>query len=200
MTAVATAPRAKVKPSIHPLTVDQYDRMVELGILTENDRVELIDGYLVDKMPATPPHNGSVMAVVRHLLRYAPPGWAVLSQMGTRLAGSRPEPDAFVARGSDRDYFQRVATPADLGLVVEVSNSSLDFDQEDKARVYARDRIPVYWIVNLPERRVEVYTDPTGPGDEPRYATVRHFPAGTAVPVELDGQAVAVIPVDELLP
>jgi hypothetical protein len=58
----------------------------------------------------------------------------------------------------------------------------------------------VYWIVNLVDRRVEVYTDPNGPGDDPRYHTLRVFPAGAAVPVELDGAAIGSIPVDDLLP
>lgn len=200
MPAAAPLPPFKAMASFHVFTVAEYDRMVETGILTEDDRVELLEGYVVEKMPANPPHDGSVMAVVRRLLRFAPPGWMVLSQMGARLAESRPEPDAFVARGDEREYFTRHPSAADLGLVVEVADSSLDFDQEDKARIYARGAIPVYWIVNLPDRRVEVYTDPTGPADEPRYQTARHFPSGTVVPVELDGQTVASIPVDELLP
>ncbi len=185
---------------LYRLSVDRYDRMVELGILTENDPVELIDGYLVEKMPANPQHDGSVRALLRRLPRLVPAEWTLGSQMGVRLAGGRPEPDVWLARGDERVYFARHPSPSDLGLVIEVADSSLDFDQVDKARAFARDRIPVYWIVNLPDRRVEVYTEPTGPGDEPRYPTVRHFPAGTAVPVELDGQVVASIPVDELLP
>lgn len=202
MTAVATPPppRVKVKPSMHALTVEQYDRMVELGILTGADRVELIDGYLVDKMPANPEHDFSIRALDRRLQRLLTTAWTLSNQMGIRLDRSRPGPDLSVARGDERAYAARHPSPADLALVVEVSDSSLDFDQDDKARLYARDRIPVYWIVNLPERRVEVYTDPTGPGDEPRYATVRHFPTGTAVPAELDGQTVGTIPVDEILP
>lgn len=186
--------------SLFRLTGEQYDRMVEQGILAEDDRVELINGYLVAAMPANPQHHGAVRAVSRRLTFLAPSGWTVGSQMDVRLADSRPEPDAWLARGDERIYFTRHPLPSDLGLVVEVSDSSLNFDQQDKAGVYARDRIPVYWVVNLPERRVEVYTDPTGPADEPRYQAVRHFPVGTAVPVELDGQAVGTIPVDDLLP
>jgi Uma2 family endonuclease len=213
MTAILTAPPPaappavsphaalpKVKPAMHPFTGDEYDRMVEAGILTRNDRVELIEGMVVEKMPANPPHENAVSAATELLIRAVPDGWTVRSEKSLGLSDSRPEPDVAVARGNRKTYAARRPLPAELGLVIEVSDPSLDFDQEDKARVYARDRIPVYWIVHLPDRRVEVYTDPTGPGDQPRYATTRHYGPGGAVPVELDGQAVAAIPVDELLP
>jgi Uma2 family endonuclease len=186
--------------SFRKFTVDEYDRLIEQGFLTEDDRVELLEGYVVLKMPADPPHDSSVMAVFRRLDRLLPAGWTARSQVGTRLSESRPEPDVAVARGGERDYFHRHPGPADLGLVVEVSDSSLDRDQQDKTRIYSRDRVPVYWVVNLVDRRVEVYTDPTGPGDDPRYHTLRVFPPGTAVPVELDGVTAGTIPVDDLLP
>ena len=190
----------KAMASFRKWTVDEYDQLIADGVLTEDDRVELLEGYVVLKMPANPPHDGCVMALFRRLDRVAPAGWTVRSQVGTRLSDSRPEPDAAVARGSERDYFGRQPLPADLGLVAEVADSSLDRDQLDKTRIYARDRIPVYWVVNLVDRRVEVYTDPTGPGDDPRYHTLRVFGPGSAVPVELDGATVGTIPVDELMP
>lgn len=81
-----------------------------------------------------------------------------------------------------------------------MSDSSLDRDQQEKAYIYARDGIPVYWIVNLIDRRVEVYTDPTGPADLPQYRTRQDYPPGAAVPVVLDGVTVGTVPVEELLP
>jgi Uma2 family endonuclease len=186
--------------TFYKLTGDQYDRMVQAGILSDEDRVELLEGWMVQKMPGNPLHDTSVWAANERLTRLVPADWAVRCQLGSKLTESRPEPDVAVARGPGRQYFTRHPDQADLGLVVEVSDSSLARDQGDKARIYARDRVPVYWIVNLIDRRVEVYTDPTGPGDDPRYHTLRVFPAGAAVPVELDGQTVGTIPVDELLP
>lgn len=186
--------------SFHRWTVDEYDRLIEQGFLTKYDRVELLEGYVVQKMPANPPHDTSISVVSARLIRMVPDGWTVRCQVGTKLTESRPEPDVAVARGGERTYFARHPGPADLGLVVEVSDSSLDRDQQDKTRIYARDRVPVYWIVNLVDRRLEVYTAPSGPGDDPRYHTLRVFPAGAAVPVELDGTTVGTIPVDDLLP
>ena len=200
MSTVAAQLPFKAMTTFRPLTVNEYDKMVESGVLTTEDRVELLEGYMVLKMPANPPHDGCVTALFHCLNRLTPPGWTARSQVGTRLPDSRPEPDASVARGTLRTYFTRHPGPADLGLVVEVSDSSLDRDQLDKARIYARSKVPVYWVVNLVDRRVEVYTDPTGPGDAPSYQTTRQFGPGEAVPVELDGQTVATIPVDELLP
>src|SRR3954471_19568395 len=83
----------------YPLTVDKYDRMVELGVLGTADKVELLDGYLVQKMPANPHHDGSIRALLRRFPALLGPGWTIGSQMGVRLARSRPEPDVWVARG-----------------------------------------------------------------------------------------------------
>jgi Uma2 family endonuclease len=197
--AIAPLP-FKATASLRKWTVDEYDQLIDDGVLTEDDRVELLEGYVVLKMPANPPHDASVTAVYRRLDRLVPPDWIVRCQVGARLAESRPEPDVSVVRGPEREYFTRHPEPADLGLVVEVADSSLDRDQLDKSRIYARDRIPAYWIVNLVDRRVEIYTDPTGPCDEPEYRTTRLFPAGSAAPVELDGTTVGTIAVDEILP
>lgn len=200
MSTAISVPHFKAVTSFRKLSVDEYEKLVESGDLTEEDRVELLEGYMVYKMPSNPPHEFATTAVSRRLDRLLPVGWVPRCQHGVRLAESKPEPDVAVVRGSERDYATRQPRPADIGLVVEVSDSSLDRDQQDKTRIYARDRVPVYWVVNLVDRRVEVYTDPTGPGDDPRYHTLRVFAPGSAVPVELDGATVGTIPVDELMP
>jgi Uma2 family endonuclease len=129
-----------------------------------------------------------------------PKGWVVRSQATAKLSASRPEPDVAVTRGDRRTYFTRHPDPADFGLVAEVSDSSLDRDQLDKTRIYAREKIPVYWVVNLVDRRVEVYTDPSGPGDDPRYHTLNVHAPGADVPVVLGGTTVGTIAVNDLLP
>ena len=198
-TAVAPLP-FKATTTLRTYSVQEYDHLIETGVIREDDRVELLEGYVVFKMPANPPHDTSITILFRRLDRMVSADWIVRCQTGTRLSESRPEPDIAVARGPERAYFNRHPGPADLGLVVEVADSSLDRDQLDKTRIYARDGIPVYWIVNLVDRRVEVHTDPSGPRDDPRYRTLRVFPMGSAVPVELDGTTVGTIPVDDLMP
>jgi len=193
-------PTFKADASFRTFTGEEYDRLVELGVLNKRDRVELLEGYMVLKMPTNPPHDNATAVLTELLVRMVPGGWVVRGQSTAKLSESRPEPDVAVARGDRRTYFARHPGPADFGLVVEVSDSSLDRDQLDKTRIYARDKVPVYWVVNLVDRRVEVYTDPTGPGDDPRYHTLNVFGPGTAVSVSLDGVTVGTIPVDELLP
>lgn len=92
--------------------------------------------------------------------------------------------------------------PGDFGIVIEVSNTSLDSDREDKLPIYARAGLQVYWIVNVVDLQIEVYEQPCGPGSNPGYATNRVYKPGDAVPLVLvlDGNAVATIPVSEMLP
>lgn len=200
MSLAISPPRFKAATAFRKLSVDEYEKLVESGDLTDEDRVELLEGHMVYKMPSNPPHEFATTALSRRLERLLPANWLTRCQHGIRMAESRPEPDLAVVRGVERDYARRQPRPNDVGLLAEISDSSLDRDQLDKTRIYARDGIPVYWIVNLVDRRVEVHTDPSGPGDDPRYRTLRVFPMGSAVPVELDGTTVGTIPVDDLMP
>lgn len=201
-------PHYKMDAAMFTLTGDRYDQWVRDGVLTEDDKVELLEGHLVLKMPINPPHDNAVSVLTTRLIRLNLAGWMVRSQNTAKLTESRPEPDVALARGDERTFANRHPEPADFGLVVEVSDSSLARDEQDKTRIYARDLIPVYWVVNLVDRRVEVFTDPTGPdpaagspgGDEPHYRARQDHPAGTAVPVVLDGATVGSVAVDELLP
>ena len=108
-----------------------------------------------------------------------------------------PEPDVAIVRGSDADYRHRVPTPADVALLVEVSDSTLDQDRGKKLEAYARAGIPVYWIVNLVDRQVEVYTRPVKAG---RYRSRKDYKPGQQVPVVIAGQQLAPIAVDDILP
>jgi Uma2 family endonuclease len=187
-------------PSVYRLTVAQYQRMVEVGILTVNDKVELLEGLLVLKMPRNPPHDGTIQVINKRLGRRIPAGWDLRSQLAVELPDGQPEPDFAVARGDETSYMHRHPTAADVGLVIEVAHSSLTRDQLDKARNYARAGIPVYWIINLVDRRVEVYTQPSGPTAAPSYAALQSYHPGDAVPLVLDGNTVAVVPAADLLP
>jgi Uma2 family endonuclease len=181
-------------------TVAEYHRLIELGILTENDRLELLDGYLVEKMPHNPIHDGTLQKVNRKLLALLPAGWEPRIQMAITLSTSEPEPDVAVVRESPDGYTSRHPYPADFGIIIEVSNTSLDSARDDKIPLYARDGIPVYWIVNLIDRQVEVYEQPSGDSPSPSYGSHRTFKPGDAVPVVLAGASVGSIAVADLLP
>lgn len=180
-------------------TLAEYHKLIELGVLTENDPVELIDGCLVEKMPHDPVHDGTIQLVEAAVLGFAPPGWCGRVQMSVTLPPSEPEPDFVLVRGDKRSYLRRHPGPNDIGLIAEISNSSLDYDREDKTRVYARAGLPVYWIVNVIDREVEVYEQPSGPTADPSYAARTVYTSGQAIPLTVDGVTVGSVPVDELL-
>ncbi|HXD86630.1 MAG TPA: Uma2 family endonuclease [Urbifossiella sp.] len=186
--------------ALQRITVDEYHQMIADGVLTEDDRVELLDGYLVDKMPHDPLHDGTIQLIVAALLRVLPAAWCLRVQSVITLSASEPEPDLAIVRGNARSYLTQHPRPDDFGIVIEVSNTSLDSDREDKRVIYARARLPVYWNVNLIDRQIEVYEQPSGPSASPEYANHRVYQLGDATPVVLEGKAIASIPVADLLP
>ncbi len=103
-------------------------------------------------------------------------------------------------RGGPRTFLARHPAATDVGLIIEVADSSLLRDQRDKTRIYARGGIPCYWIANLVDQRIEVYTQPSGPTAVPAYGSYQVYQPGDAVPLVLDGATVATIPVADLLP
>ncbi|WP_020470795.1 Uma2 family endonuclease [Zavarzinella formosa] len=181
-------------------TVVEYHRLIASGHLTPEDRIELLEGHLVNKMARNPPHDAAINMLMRALLSVIGPDWDLRMQCAVSLGASEPEPDAAIVRMRPNQYADRHPEPADLGLVVEVAESSLALDRIDKLRIYARHAIPTYWIVNLVDRQIEVYDRPTGPSANPEYATRQTYVAGDSVPVILDGQPIGQIPVNSLLP
>src|SRR5262249_42023536 len=141
-------------------TVDEYHRLTELGILTEDDNLELIEGYLVLKMPRNPPHDGTIRCGTKLLAKILPAGWDLSVQCAITLPDSEPEPDFPIVRPPPDYYRPRPPTVADIGLVIEVADSTLAGDRADKGRIYARAGIECYWIINLVDRQIEVYTSP----------------------------------------
>jgi Uma2 family endonuclease len=186
--------------SIARFSVTRYQKMIETGILTPDDKVELLENYVVLKMPRNPTHDGTVQLGSETLLRFIPAGWRLRVQLTVVLPDSQPEPDFAVVRGDARSYLLRHPGPADIGTLAEVADSSLLRDQRDKTRIYARANIPIYWIVNLVDRRIEVYTQPSGPTTVPAYGSFQTFQPGDDIPLVLGGTTAAMIPVAELLP
>jgi Uma2 family endonuclease len=141
----------------------EYARLVELEILGPEDRIELIGGAMICKEPQYSPHATAILLVTRVLTEIFGSGWVVRPQMPVSLDDeSVPEPDVCVVHGDPRDY--RDAHPTHPVLVVEVALSRLGFDRDRKGSLYARARLAEYWIVNLPDRRLEVYREPIPDG------------------------------------
>lgn len=177
-------------------SVAEYHRLIELGILTEDDNLELLEGYLVHKMARNPPHDVAIQKTNKRLVRLALTGWEVRCQSAITLAKSEPEPDFAIVRGDETTYLARHPSPTDIGLVIEVSDSTLPGDRDDKGPIYASAGIPIYWIVNVQDRWVEVYSAPLGGV----YGRRVDFGMGQAIPLLLDGVTVGQIPADEMLP
>lgn len=203
MAIISPPPRLLAQLPPYPvckLTVDTYHRMIETGLLTEDDAVELLEGWIVPKMPRNPRHDGTVQRANRTLGRLLPAGWEVRIQSAITTGDSEPEPDLAVAREDPQSYLSRHPGADDLALVVEVADSSLDHDRNDKGRAYARAAISCYWILNLVDRQIEVYTNPTGNVASPNYGQQDIYDIHAAVPFIVDGQERGPVPVRDLLP
>lgn len=186
-----------------PLSVDKYHELIRAGILTENDPVELLEGRLVQKMTKNPPHSLATLLLRETLRKVVPEGWYVDSQEPVTLSDGEPEPDGSVVRGEPRQYKDRHPGPTDLALVVEVADSSLEWDRTAKKRSYARAGISVYWIVNLCDGQLEVYTEPSGPTtppEEPSYRREIIYGPEQMAPVVIEGKEVAQLAVRDFLP
>jgi Uma2 family endonuclease len=196
----AAAPPFGGYQSLRRFSVAEYHRMIETGILDETDQVELLDGYVVLKIPRNPPHDGTIDLLRDALQACLPSGWLLRTQQAVTLPKSEPEPDLAVVRGDKRTYLSRHPGPADIGLVIEVSGSSLQRDRDEKGPIYAGAAIPIYWIVNLVDRCIEIRTVPGSVAGQPAYTQQQVFTPGMTVPLILDGVVIASLAVDELLP
>ena len=143
---------------IRRFSVAEFHRLRDAGFLDGDVRYELLDGYIIPKMNPKPPHTSTAQKLRKRLDRLLDEGWDVCPEAALTLSASEPVPDLSVARLDTEDaYDDRHPGPADCELVVEVSATTLESDRTEMLRLYARDRIPIYWIVNLVERVIEVH-------------------------------------------
>jgi hypothetical protein len=201
---MATIPQSPPPPvtsaDLLKLSVEQYHRMVETGVLTTDDRVELLEGLLVSKPMKKPPHVISARLVRDALEAIVPAGWYVAAQDPITLDDSEPEPDLSVVQGNVRTFATRHPGPADVALVVEVADTSLARDRDWKKRIYARNGVAAYWIVNLVDRVLEVYADPSGPVLTPDYGTAKFLTPADRADVAVGGAVAGSVAVADLFP
>ena len=181
--------------ALRRFTAAEYRRMLDLGIIDREEKLERLDGYVVLKMAQNPPHRGSMTRLTYRLPARLPSGWLYMFNSTVELDGADPEPDGIVVRGDLTVYDSRDPVAADFGIVIEVCDSSLDMDRRGKGRLFARHGIPIYWIVNVADKQIEVYTDPTAEG----YTSRTDFKPGDSVPITLDGVATGTVAVSELI-
>ncbi len=170
-----------------------------IGLLTEEDRVELLEGWIVPKMNHNPAHDGTIDLIEDALRGHLPTGWRIRIQSAITTADSEPEPDLAIVRGPANRYLQAHPTAPDIALIIEVADTSLSRDLA-KGRLYARESIVEYWIVNLVDRRIERYTSPSGSTDEPAYLNREDFVLDDDIAFSVNGKLLAMLPVRHLLP
>jgi Uma2 family endonuclease len=177
-------------------TVEEYERMIDEGEIGEHDDVELIRGRIVVKMGQGPIHAKASEKSRRPIERLVPAGWHVRIERPIRIPAdnSEPVPDLAVVRGDVEDY-DRHPQPEDVALVVEVAQSSVALDR-DQAVILGAAGIPVYWIVNLVDRQLEVYSAPV----QGVYPPPQILGESATVELIIAGQVVGRLAVADLLP
>ncbi|WP_425613904.1 Uma2 family endonuclease [Anatilimnocola sp. NA78] len=179
---------------VQRFTVAQYFEIAE--VLGEGANVELLEGWIVPKMVKKPQHDNTIDVILGLLEQIEMAGWFVRVQNVLRTADSAPEPDLTITRGKRGDYPTQHPEGKDVALVIEVADASLSRDRR-KAIIYAKAGVPAYWIVNLRDRCVEVFDQPTAEGAYARQASLRNQ---EQLEIVLDGQHVGGLTCDQLLP
>jgi Uma2 family endonuclease len=145
----------------HLLTVDEYHRMGEIGILKQQDRVELIEGEIIDMAPVGSNHAGTVLRLSKALNKILQEKADVYVQSPIVLNNiNEPEPDIALLKPRDDDYRHSLPKPEDILLIIEVAESSLQYDCEIKIPLYAKHGIPEVWLVDLANNQLTTYTCP----------------------------------------
>lgn len=158
-------------------TANTYQRMIETGVLTEEDRVELIEGTLVAKSPSGSRHAACVNRLSRTFVLGMDEEAIVSVQNPVALSEySVPEPDIALLQPRDDFYADSLPGPTEVLLLIEVAHSSIDYDRDVKASLYAQAGVPETWIVNLADNWVDRYTDPSAAGYQVR---TRFLPSRT---------------------
>jgi len=174
-------------------TRQEYEKMVEIGLFPPETRLELIEGEILEMAAQTSYHTVAISLLQRRLERIYGADFYIRVQMALALSDdSMPEPDIAVVLGQPEDYWHE--HPRSALLIVEVAYSSLDYDQERKRHLYARNGLPEYWILNLQEHQLEVYREPQGE----EYLVKRILRAGdTVAPLAHPNESIAIA---DLLP
>lgn len=198
--STATLPPPSIDSSaIRRFSVEEYLHLVDSGFFNNEEKLELIEGWIVDKMPHNAPHDYALMQLMYLLIALDKEVVLLRGQSSLPLDTSVPEPDYALVRGPASRYLVDRPTANDVVLSIEISDSSLQQDQGVKLKLYARNKIPTYWIVNLIDKRVEVYTLPRD-GKNPTYRNRTDYAVTDSVPVIVQGQTLGLLPVNEFIP
>jgi hypothetical protein len=187
-------------PPVHRISVEEYEKMIDAGVFLSGPKLELIEGVLVQKMTQNPPHSFCLGEVEDALKALVPSTWHLRVQCPLALDDSRPEPDLVVIPFSRRELGVRHPRGEEVALVVEIAETSLEYDRTVKSRLYAGAGVRVYLLLNIPERVVELYTEPDGSGETAHYRALRTYGEDEPFALCLAGLTLPEIRPSQLLP
>lgn len=195
-TRIAARPRTDTADRPKYWTTAEFDRLIGQGVLEEGSSTYLWEGQIVEPMPEHQPHWNAVTKLLIFLIaQFHEADWT-LGQSGSLALedGTKPQPDLLVAKGPRSRYRVKPASPSDVVLLVEVSSSTYPRDSGERLRKYAKRGIPLYWIVNIPSRRVEVYEGPEiSEAGTPYYRNRTDYGLDAVVPLDLSHEGTRVI-------
>ncbi len=179
-------------------SVDDFYRMIDLDLFPDDARVGLWEGVVYEEMAKKHAHSFSWARLNATLMPILPQGWSLWAECTIAISPNKaPLPDLLILRGHIDVYKERRPVAADVSLLVELADTSLKIDTGAKLRAYARAGIPAYWVFNLREDVIYVYTDPIS--DEDRYASMTTIDRNGSLPFVLDGNQIALIPASTVL-
>jgi Uma2 family endonuclease len=176
---------AVFKPAPMAISIERYEKMAAAGVLTRDDRVELIAGEILEMAPTGTRHGSVTGRLLKRLILAVGDAAVVRTENPVNLeAFSQPQPDLLLLRSRADDYVDSRPGPRDVLLLIEVSDTTLDFDQGRKRSLYATAGIREYWVVDVNDRRIVAYSDPQGGNF---CGIVEYGPEDAAVPQALPG-------------
>lgn len=176
---------------VRRFTIEEYFELGRMDFFGDDDKVELLQGYIVPKMVKYPLHEKVLYRLFQFLQTIVPPGWFLRLQGVLQTEDSAPEPDISITRGTADDYPDSHPRGKDVALVIEVADSSIKRDRR-KIEVYGNEGVPVYWIVNIREQIFEIYEEPRpGITGKLEYISRRVVAGNETIPLIVDGQVIA---------
>jgi Uma2 family endonuclease len=181
---------------LYRFTVEEYHDMGKKGILPRRAPVELIEGLIITMSPIGLHHKFAVNKLISILVPLVEPDWHVSPQSPMALPNSEPQTDIAIVRGVPEDYLERHATPGDVALLIEVADSSLEYDRHTKGFLYFRHAVPEYWIINVIDRVLEIYRREIG---RQEFTLAEVLDRSKSLPLILDGKTRGQLRVSDLI-
>lgn len=182
------------------LSVAEYQRILASKSLEPERRVEFLEGVIVHKSVGGLRHEGGIEKLVESIRPLLPRGWSVKTNCPFVTRESQPEPDVVVVSDKLQDADSMFPRATDVALVIEVADSTLTCDRRSKARIYARAAISSYWVLNLLDSQMEVFTNPSGPVPMPGYQEQRVYRIDDRLNVVIGMDDLGAIRVGDVIP